>query len=248
MKKIRMDPAEKPYSFKGKKVSLKDMLTAEKWDYVTIQQFSMFSFKIDTYRPFAKNLVEYIRKYAPSAEVVFHQTWAYRADDDRLFKDGFDQKTMYQQLTKNYHTIADEIGIRRIIPVGDAFQLAAESPEWKFESDKNFDFAKAESPNLPDQTHSLHVGYRWKKTDGKDTLSYDSHHANFAGEFLAGCVWFEFFFGDDVRNNTFKPDNMENNDAEILRSIAHKVVTEGVKPAAWPMGETDQRDTERESR
>ena len=101
-------------------MTLREMLTAEKWDYVTIQQASPKSFKIETYRPYAQNLVDYIRRHAPQAEVVFHQTWAWREDHTRM---GMDQKPrgfMYRELTKAYHTIAREVGIKRIIPVGDA--------------------------------------------------------------------------------------------------------------------------------
>ena len=46
------DPKAKLYEYNKQKMTLKEMLTAEKWDYVTIQQSSPNSFKIDTYRPY----------------------------------------------------------------------------------------------------------------------------------------------------------------------------------------------------
>jgi hypothetical protein len=227
----------KPYFAKGDKggkTSLKDLLTSEKWQFVTIQQASPKSFTIETYRPHARNLRDYIKKYAPDAEVVFHQTWAYREDDTQFFKDGFDAEKMYRELTLAYHMIAREIGIRKIIPVGNAFRLAAESPDWKFMTDPNYDFKKPTYPVLPDQKHSLHAGYAWKNGPDGQHLSLDTHHANVAGEYLGGCVWYEFFFGEDVRKIKFRPKNLDEKDAAILRGIAHQAATVGARPAAWP--------------
>ncbi|HBC87906.1 MAG TPA: DUF4886 domain-containing protein [Lentisphaeria bacterium] len=221
------DPEGTPYTLNGKKSGLKEMLLADKWQYVTIQQFSVISFKIESYRPHAKNLYDYIRKYAPDAEIGIHQTWAYRPDDKALFKDGFDSVKMYQKLTDAYYTIAKELGCK-VIPVGTAFQLAYESPEWEFKRDENFDPKNAKPPELPKEQHSLHAGYYWK--DKK--LTFDTHHANFAGEYLGGCVWFEFFFKEDVRKIKFKPSKMSEQDAAFLRDIAHKVVSESIKPKA----------------
>lgn len=237
------DPMGKPYKAGGKKLSLKEMLQSDKWDVVTIQQYSMYSFKPETYRPFSKDLYAYIKKYAPQAEVVFHQTWPYR-EDDPLFKDGFTREKMYQDLTKAYYSTAKEIGIKRVIPVGDAFKLASESPEGKFEKDPNFDYKNPEHPKLPDQAHSLNVGYSWKKDnknpEAKPKLGYDGHHANMAGQFLGGCVWYEFLFGGDVTRNSFKPKEMSDEEAKFLRRIAHQIVTEGVKPQAWPLAKEEE--------
>ncbi len=225
------DPEGKPYMYKGKKIGLKEMLAAEKWQYVTIQQYSLISFKIESYRPYAKNLYDYIKKYAPDAEVVIHQTWAYRPDDKDLFKGDFNAVKMYQQLTEAYYTIAKELGCR-VIPVGSAFQLAYESPEWEFKTDPAFDYANPKYPDLPQQLHSLNAGYSWKTTGETRKLGVDTHHANSAGEYLGGCVWFEFFFKEDARKIKFKPLKMTEEDAAFLINIAHKVVSDKAKPKA----------------
>ena len=225
------DPEGKPYSYKGKKLGLREMLMAEKWQYVTIQQYSLISYKVETYRPFAKNLYDYIKKYAPDAEVVVHQTWAYRSDDKDLYKEGFNAVKMYQQLMEAYYTIAKELGCR-VIPVGSAFQLAYESPEWEFKTDPDFDYANPKYPDLPKQLHSLNVGYSWKTTGETRKLGVDTHHANSAGEYLGGCVWFEFLFREDARKIKFKPEKIPEDDAAFLRNIAHKVVSDKAKPKA----------------
>ncbi len=222
------NPEGMPYTHKNRKMGLKEMLVAEKWQYVTIQQYSMHSFRIETYRPWAKRLYNYIKKYAPQAEIVFHQTWAYRADDKGIYNKAFTPKKMYRDLTEAYHVIASELGIKRIIPVGDAFQQATDSPEWKFMPDCKFDSKKPVFPNLPEELHSLHAGYGWGEKNGVKMLGFDSHHANIAGEFLGGCVWFEFFFGKDVRKIKFKPEQISRKDAEFLKVIAHTALQDKV--------------------
>ncbi len=221
------NPEGKPYWHGGKRMSLKAMLRMEKWDYVTIQQYSMFSFQIGTYRPWGARLCGYIRKYAPQAEIVFHQTWAYREDDFYIFNRKFTPEKMYRGLSHAYKTIAAELGIKRIIPVGDAFHLATTSPRWKFIPDSKFASCNPGFPNLPKEKHSLHAGYFWRDQDGVKLLGYDSHHANVAGEFLGGCVWFEFFFGMDCRRIKFRPEQISAKDAEFLKSVAHKAASSG---------------------
>ena len=220
------DPQGIPYSFGKEKKSLKQLLTSDKWEYVTIQQFSMWSPDIKTYRPWAKELYDYIKKYCPEAQVVIHETWSYRSDDP-MYKDG--KKThvdMYNHLHAAYKTIAGELGGLRIIPVGTAFQNALARPDWQYQADSKFDFEKAVAPALPDQTHSLHTGYHWStdKKTGAKKLNMDGHHAGTAGCFLAGLVWREFFLGVDVRNNKFVPKGISEADAVILRQVAHDTV------------------------
>ena len=58
----------------GNKRSLKQELTAEPWDFVTIQQASIKSHDLATYRPYAQQLHDYIKRHAPKAAVLLHQT------------------------------------------------------------------------------------------------------------------------------------------------------------------------------
>ncbi len=200
-------------------------LTAEPWDYITIQQYSMHSFKVETYRPFAKQLYDYLKQQRPKSEVLVHETWAYR-EDDPLFKDGFTQQDMYWNLRKAYETIAAELGCR-VLPVGDAFENARRDAAWKgVFPDPGFDRKSAQPPALPDQAHSLNKGYSWA---GK-ALKYDGHHANTAGEYLGAAVWYEFMFGHSVVGNSFVPPGLNRGDVAILQRIAHQTVTEGLRP------------------
>jgi len=91
------DPAGRPYEKRTHPVtgetrdfSLPEALQMHRWDFVTIQQVSQLSFRPETYHPYVDQLVAAIKKYAPQAEILIHETWAYR-EDHAMFKksDGF---------------------------------------------------------------------------------------------------------------------------------------------------------------
>ncbi len=214
----------------GNKRSLKQELTAQPWDFVTLQQASIKSHDIATYRPFAKQLHDYIKQHAPKAEVLIHQTWAYRVDDPRFSvaapKAGepATQADMYRMLTSAYTTIATELGAHRI-PIGDAFYFADTDTKWGYLPDAKYDFKNKTQTALPNQTHSLHVGWRMaKQKDGKTTLGMDGHHANMAGEYLGACVFYEVIFGESAVGNTFIPAGLDKAHAHFLQETAHKSV------------------------
>jgi hypothetical protein len=210
--------------------SLKQELAADRWGFVTIQQASIKSHDIETYRPFAGQLRDYVKKHAPQAKLLVHQTWAYRCDDPRFTKPSGKpgepptREAMYRMLTSAYRTIAAELGAR-IIPVGDAFDKADRDAKWGYRSDAKFDFKNVRPSALPDQTHSLHVGWRWTKSkSGKETLGMDGHHANMAGEYLGACVFYEVLFGESVVGNRFVPTGLDPAYARFLRETAHRAV------------------------
>jgi len=209
--------------------SLNKTLDEGDWDFVTIQQASIKSHDVETYRPYARQLQEYVKKHAPKAELLLHQTWAYRCDDPRFAPktpkvEPSTQEAMYQGLSSAYLTIAKELGVRRI-PVGDAFHMADSDPAWGYKPDTKFDKTAAVAPALPDQTHSLHVGWRWSAPkDGKQTLGMDGHHAGVAGEYLGACVFYEVLFKESCVGNSFLPKDLKPEDAEVLQKTAHRVV------------------------
>jgi hypothetical protein len=224
------DPADKAGLYTSGK-SLKQELLAEKWDVITIQQASIRSHDAANYRPAAKDLYDYLKKYAPGSEVVIHQTWAYRVDDPRFFRvpsakpaEPKTQKEMYDGLSTAYRAIAKELGVRRI-PVGDAFYAADTDPRWGYKPDPKFDPKAAKPADLPKQKHSLHVGHRWVKTGGQASLQMDGHHASPAGEYLGGLVFYEFLYGRSAVGNRFRPEGVDADYARFLQETAHKAVT-----------------------
>lgn len=228
--------------------SLQQALQADDWDYVTIQQVSTRSHDATTYRPHASRLAEIVHRHAPGAELLLHQTWAYREDDPRFAasptepspdageRDAGEPRTreaMHRGLASAYATIGRELGARRI-PVGDAFFLADNDPRHGFRPDPAWDSKTAAHPSLPDQTHSLHVGWRWLRRDGQWELAMDGHHANLAGEYLGGCVWLECLFGVSPVGNPFIPEGLDPDHARFLQTVAHRAVAEAPDaPGGW---------------
>jgi hypothetical protein len=205
--------------------ALGETLKTGEWDVVTIQQASVKSHDVETYRPFAVQLRDYVKIHAPKAELLLHQTWAYRRDDPRFGPGKAEPSTreaMHAGLSAAYLATSKELGLR-IIPVGDAFQIADTDPAWGFKPDASFNPKTAVDPALPDQTHSLHVGWRWSTSkEGKRALGMDGHHASTAGEYLGACVWYEVLFKESVVGNTFVPKDLKPEDAAYLRATAHR--------------------------
>lgn len=222
------DPKGK--SYRGK--SLKELLSADTWDYITIQQNSKNSTNVDTYRPYAEKIVDYIHALQPQAEVLIHQTWAYRADSrDWGFIKGNEetksQKEMYEKSRGAYHTIANELGLR-ILPVGDAFWETSQHPKFKFQPDATFNYETPETGKVPNEKYSLHVGVRWGGDD-KTRYVFDSHHASTAGRFLGSLVWSGVMFGESPDKVKFVPDGVSPEFANHLKKTATKVVKANAK-------------------
>ena len=213
-------PEGKPY--RGE--SLKEIVRSRPWDVVTIQQYSWLSHDLATYRPYGRDLCDYIRKHAPQAEVMFHQTWAYRADDKGRLKNNYTQEDMHRDVRNGYHTIAAELGIR-IIPVGEAFAAARRHSDWNFVPDIEFDYENPLHPNLPKERHSLCTGYRWTKdNEGELRFALDTHHAGSKGQYLGAAVFYETLFGESILGNSYRPRGVPANDVIFLQRIAHETV------------------------
>lgn len=215
---------------------LKESLELDRWDYVTIQQASIKSHDFATYQPHAGWLRDYVDKHAPQAKLLVHETWEYRKDDPRFTKPSTaagepkTQEEMYNGLRAAYDKIAAEFHVR-IIPTGDAFHLADTDKTWAYQTDTTFDPKSAKEPALPDQKHSLHVGWRWAKpkNGGPAALGMDGHHANMAGEYLGACVWYEVLFGESAVGSSFIPKGLDAEYARFLQETAHRAVTARVK-------------------
>ena len=197
------------------------ILSSKPWDVVTIQQWSQQSFKPETFQPHADELIAAIRKYAPTAEIVVHQTWAYR-NDHSWFKrdDGFTQEKMHQGARDTYRAFADGKGFR-VLPVGEAINLARQTPRWTYAPDANFDFKNPPEGQLPDQRGSLMVGWRWTKNkEGRQVFGLDAIHCNVAGQYLGANVWYAMLFETDTLPDSFTPANLTHADAADLRAHA----------------------------
>jgi len=214
------DVKGKPYGGK----SLKMLLSRGTWDVVTIQQYSYLSSDSSSYNPYAKKLVDYIKKLQPNAEIVIHQTWAYRADAKKFGRVGpaqlaKNQLEMWQKSREAYRKLAKQFNAR-LLPVGDAFEEVATNKKYGYKKDTTFNFEHPVASNLPDQTHSINVGYFWNKQE----LAFDPNHANDAGKYLGGLIWYGILFKDSPKKIRFKPASVSDDFKSYLLEVANKVI------------------------
>ncbi len=231
LKQCDLLPDVKPYDFgrtgrEPVKATLREALSGEQWDFVTLQQASPLSHEGDTYQPHFGNLHGLIRDIAPHARPVIHMTWAYRIDSPLLAEWQMTQETMFERLRGNYRAMAEKYGCP-ILPVGEAFQKARAKLNYRV--DEGFDRENAKPFDLPDQTGSLNVGWQWAtgNTDsGKATLWMDAKHGNSKGCYLGNAVWYEMFTGKSIADNPFCPEDITEKELEILQAAAHEAVDE----------------------
>ncbi len=215
------DPKGKAY--KGK--SLRMLLSDGPWDVVTIQQYSLLSGDVGTYQPYADKLIALIRSIQPRTRILFHQTWAYRSDAKAFGKingeeRAADDREMWEKARTAYRSVAGTYGLG-VIPSGDAFRAVVSDPEWGFRKDNDYHYSQPEYPSLPNQAHSLHVGYRWNKNR---QLTFDANHAGPAGCYLGSLVWYACLFGESPARLTFAPEQVTAAQAAHFRKVAWKTV------------------------
>jgi len=236
--------------YQDRRFSMKEILEREKWDIVSIQQASHFSWRAESFQPFADHICDYVRKHAPQAEIVVQQTWAYREDDPRIrpggewaYDPGFlarcrelgaviddgpfhvSQTDMYQHLTAAYTKLAAEQNLR-IVPTGLAVQLARRNEKKPF---KPYDPERMNSlqwPDMPSQSGDVVGAMSWYKdaASGEMKLGRDTIHLNLRGQYMQACVWFAFLFERPVSEVRFVPDCIGNSDAAFLREMAQQAV------------------------
>jgi hypothetical protein len=105
----------------GLKVSIRQALRSDSWDYVTIQQASHDSARFATYEPYLETVAAYVKKYCPTAKLLIHQTWAYENGSQKLINQGFaTDEEMFAQVEKAYEKAREMISADGLIPAGKA--------------------------------------------------------------------------------------------------------------------------------
>lgn len=229
------EPAFKPYllgnASDGRpcRVTLQEALAAKPWDYVTLQQVSWRSPRRESYQPHLGLLHGLVRRLAPQAELLLHQTWAYRSDSGYLPANGLTQEGMLARIRENYRHYGASLNCR-VIPSGEAVQRARGGEGRAFVwPDPVFDYQNGRAPALPNQAHSLEVGWHWAITDtpeGIPELRNDPNHLNAQGCYLIGCVWFECLTGLSIHDTSFVPEGMDRETVAFFRAVAHATVAE----------------------
>lgn len=171
-----------------------EKIKSEDWDFITIQQVSHLSWNYETFQPYADQMIAFLKESCPNAEIVIQQTWAYHPAEKRLLSWKMSQCEMFEKLTAAYDALAEKHGLR-VIPTGDAVQLARET-----------------EPG----------GYR--PDDPTSILTGDGFHLNARGQYLQACVWFGTLFDEPVSKITFQPKELTETDAAFLRETAQKAI------------------------
>ena len=123
---ILNDAPDYDYQLNGKpenrNISIREALESDSWDYITLQQASHFSFDFNTYDPYLEEISAYLKKNAPGAKQVIHQTWNYADDSPRLngelpFKTGDE---MFKPVEEAYDKAAKLLNLP-LIPSGKIF-------------------------------------------------------------------------------------------------------------------------------
>jgi len=223
--------ASDPKKTLPKKANVTEMLVADKWDVVTIQQASGKSAFYDTYQPHADKLIAKIRELAPQAEIVIQETWSYSPYDGRLATWNMTPATMHAALKAAYAQLAKKHTLR-VIPTGDAVQLFRE----RLPVDYGTPLTKAEIAALKqpalidfhgDVAGSSHwgTGRKGKQKDWQETkLRCDFPHFNSRGHYLQACVWTAVLFGLDPTTVGYRPKDLPEKDAQLMRECARDAV------------------------
>ena len=121
----------------GRYISLKDVLLMKKWDYITLQQVSVFSGLLDTFYPYINQLVEYVREYQQEATLVLHKTWPYETgfENTNFEHYQYDRKTMYACINNAYAQVQKDLHINIIVRSGDIIEAAIEKYGEHFHKD-----------------------------------------------------------------------------------------------------------------
>ena len=121
----------------GKYIALKDALNMKEWDYITLQQVSVFSGLKDTFYPYINELIEYVKQYQKNPTFVLHKTWPYQTgfDNTNFAHYNYSRETMYKCICETYDYVSKDVGINIIIRSGDAVESAIEKYGEHFHKD-----------------------------------------------------------------------------------------------------------------
>lgn len=241
-------PLETDY---GYFVRMKDILNLHEWDVISCQAHSSWANKFSDIQIRVQAVNDYFSQphHEPSAEIVYYHTTQYR-QDEHLFRNlvntsahsgtlrgtlpytqdqhVFDAFVAANQVTETYGYRAIGGGLAQLNLIHD--------PRWGFDyPDPYFDYFNALAPAEPAEPpmRTLHNGFRWAN-DGtsnnpKFAWEIDSHPSD-ALNFLTACLWYEVLFRKDVRASTYRPQNLDEETAIIIRDVAHRTARGELPP------------------
>ncbi len=178
-----------------KAVTLAEALEADDWDYVTLQQSSPLSGKIESYEPYLTKLIEFVKSKRPSAEIVFHETWAFESNCTReCFADyNNDRKTMEDAIIAATAEALRPHGLP-MIKVGEVIRELRRTKEFNFD-------------------------------EGGLALTRDGFHLSMLyGRYTAALAFYRFFTGNDAQKTTYMPDFADEAKIAVIRKVVNKII------------------------
>ena len=231
----KKDPNHRPYKIdryvtgqgRQKRIpgNLIEMLDAQKYDIITIQEASPRSMEKNGWDEYGDKLVAVVREKQPQAKLLLHQTWSYRIDAPRLKKWNVSQDEMFARVRKVYADRAKHFGCE-VIPMGEAVQIWRKKAPMSFRRISGAKLKEYKRPKAPSYKGDVVGRHHWKKSkkSGDYVLVCDATHLNNDGNYLQGCVWFAKLFGADATKITYKPKHLKPAEAELIRKCAADAV------------------------
>lgn len=187
---IKENNADYDYQINGEhtdeKISIKDALLREDWDYITVQQVSSFSGMTQTYYPYITEVIKYVKELRPRAEILLHQTWSYENGSEHSDFPNYDcdSDKMFREIVETNAEVAKRENIKTIIPDGEIIN--------KLRHTKTFDYQ-----------------------NGGASLCRDSFHMDLIfGRYALSLTWYKVLTGKDATEPTYLPpfedDSLDN--------------------------------------
>lgn len=233
------EAGRKKYTENGEAVDIAHFLEdGTEYDFITIQQSSAHSGNREKYLEDGENVVKYIRERQPKAEILIHKTWSNeKGSPVEAFEDYYksNQEWMTEEIDWCVNNASEVLGKvktdsglevspggkpLRIIPAGDAVNIARQSPMFQTTHNGNYTWTTYKEPENMEKLYPDRV-----------SLHRDSYHLSHKyGRYMVALVWFSCLTGKSVANDTFvNPQEVYHiNDEEraILTNAAERAVVE----------------------
>lgn len=180
---------------KKENITIQQAVTFEEWDYIVLQQVSQLSGMEETYEPYLGDILKYIKGVAPNTKIVLNQTWAYESDSKHSGYANYNNSQAQMFIKlKSAYSKYATKYSLDVIPCGEAFELAR--------ADDLFDY----------------------KNGGLSLCNDDGYHANTAGCYLLGAVWYEYFSKKSVWDNVYTNNKLTKGQMATLKRSAHDTI------------------------
>ena len=192
------------------------ILQDEEWDYITFQSGDGESGLYDTYFPYIHELVSYVEKKCPSAEIGIFQSWAmpkymknYSTADSAgrgfLAKYDDDCDKMYNDYITTIKRVVEENGLGFVVPSCEAFYRLEEK-------------GIVGNTSIADSFH-------------RDTVG----HLDDKGMYFSGAVVYATITGNKLEGNTFIPGGNKPVYNASQGYPAGDAIGEETKKACWAL-------------